>query len=271
MELIGLWVVGGLKMNTLLFTDRMFYSKVQSFHTDHPICQHLEGGRGYFFTPTADMGKKHAQRGLDEQPVIDWVLENFVRGDKAFIDIGSHIGGYAVQAASKAAHVHAFECFPVSFHYLCANIALQGVHFSVQAHQVALSNKEGVAMCQNRTTIQADGGGNGLVRFPRDEQLGVSTVQVPTRTLDSYGLTNVGFIKIDVEGHEKEVLEGAVETLKANQYPPFLFESWYPDSNEDHLIPRGKLREDLFAYITSLGYKIHAVQGYHEIFLAVHP
>jgi FkbM family methyltransferase len=260
-----------LKMNTLLFTDRMFYSKTHSLQSDHPVCQNLEGGNGYFFTPTPEMGKKHAQQGLDEQPVIDWVLENFVRGDKVFVDIGAHIGGYTVQAAQKAAHVHAFECFPVSFHYLCANIALHGLHFSVDTHQVALSNKEGTALCQNRTNIQADGGGNGLTRFERDDRLNVATVQVVSRTLDSYGLTNVGFIKIDVEGHEKEVLEGAVETLKANHYPPFLFESWYPNPQQEHLIPMGKLREELFAYITSLGYKINAVHGYHEIFLAVHP
>lgn len=249
----------------------MFYSKVQSFPSDSPVCQRIEGGDGYFFAPTAEMARKHAQRGLDEQPVIDWVLDNFIKKDTVFVDIGSHIGGYAVQAARKGAHVHAFECFPVSFHHLCANIALQGLHFSIDAHKVALSNQEGTAQCQNRETIQADHQGNGIARFPRDEGFGVPSVSVPMRTLDSYRLVNVGFLKIDVEGHEKEVLEGAVETLQSNQYPPFLFESWHPNPQEDHLIPRGKLREELFAFIRSLGYIIHSVRGYHEIFLAVHP
>jgi hypothetical protein len=34
------------------------------------------------------------------------------------------------------------------------------------------------------------------------------------KTLDSFNLTNVGFVKIDVEGHEVAVLEGGLNTLK---------------------------------------------------------
>jgi hypothetical protein len=34
------------------------------------------------------------------------------------------------------------------------------------------------------------------------------------KTLDSFKLTNVGFVKIDVEGHEEAVLHGGLETLK---------------------------------------------------------
>lgn len=40
------------------------------------------------------------------------------------------------------------------------------------------------------------------------------------RTLDSFKFDNIGFIKIDVEGHELKVLKGAVETLK--KYSPTL-------------------------------------------------
>ena len=38
-------------------------------------------------------------------------------------------------------------------------------------------------------------------------------MEVPVRTLDSFGLTSVGFIKIDVEGHELAVLQGACKTI----------------------------------------------------------
>jgi len=47
-----------------------------------------------------------------------------------------------------------------------------------------------------------------------DEHI-TKTVQV--RTLDSFGLRDVSFIKIDVEGHELEVLRGARETLMASR------------------------------------------------------
>lgn len=249
----------------------MYYTKIKSFTTDQPICQKLEGGKDCYFVQHADIVRHYSQRDLDEQPVIDWVMNNFVKSDKVFVDIGAHIGEYSLQAARKAAHVHSFECYPKSFNYLCANIALQNLHFSIDTHRVALSNKEGVAQCQNRDNIQADGGGNGIVRFNRDSNYDVPMINVPMRTLDSYGLTNIGFIKIDVEGHEKQVLEGATETLRANHYPPFIFESWYPDGREDHLVPKTELRRELFEYIHSLGYVIHPIHGFYEIFLAVHP
>jgi hypothetical protein len=42
----------------------------------------------------------------------------------------------------------------------------------------------------------------------------IESVMVNMATLDSFGLTNVGFIKIDVEGHEEAVLHGGLQTLK---------------------------------------------------------
>jgi FkbM family methyltransferase len=182
------------------------------------------------------------------------------------VDIGAHMGMYSLSISPHAKHVYAFECSPKSFNYLCANIALQDQHYNVDKFNVALSNQEGVARYYIRDP--RDGGANGISKFALDETNNTPYVEVPTRTLDSYKLKNVGFIKIDVEGHEKQVLEGALETLQTNGYPPFLFESWVPSS--DDTIPKTDLREELFAYIKSIGYEIHNVHGWPEEFLAVY-
>jgi hypothetical protein len=42
----------------------------------------------------------------------------------------------------------------------------------------------------------------------------IETVAAPMKSLDSFNLTNVGFVKIDVEGHEEAVLKGGLKTLK---------------------------------------------------------
>jgi hypothetical protein len=42
----------------------------------------------------------------------------------------------------------------------------------------------------------------------------VKTINVETKRLDDYNLENVGFIKIDVEGHELKVINGAMRTIK---------------------------------------------------------
>jgi len=78
------------------------------------------------------------------------------------------------------------------------------------------------------------------LRIPKREgrlRLGCATIEpenrlttetenelIEVRTLDSFELTNVGFIKIDAEGHELSVLKGAIETLRTS-HPRLLLEA----------------------------------------------
>jgi FkbM family methyltransferase len=245
----------------------MYYCRVESFNTEKPVYEKLEGGKDYYFFVESRVAKDYVTTGLYEKSIINWVMDNFVKEDKACLDIGAHMGHYTMNMARKAKRVYAFECSPKSFNYLCANIALQDLNYTVDKFNVALSNKEGTAKYYIRD--KGDGGANGIAKFSLDDTKNTPYVEVPTKTLDSFGLKNIGFIKMDVEGHEKEVLEGAVNTLKENDYPPFIFESWIP-TNDDSDIPRRKLREELFEYIRSLGYEIIPVSGWPEEFLAVY-
>ena len=83
-----------------------------------------------------------------------------------------------------------------------------------------------------------------------------------------HDLKKISFIKIDVEGHEKSVLLGAKQTLKNNNYPPILFESWAPGEHSEHDLEYIiNLRKELFKVIENYGYSIHEWSS--EIFLAV--
>ena len=236
----------------------MYHIKVESYDSEEPLYTKLKGGDCTLFVPEARVAKDYFRTGLYERDYIQWAYDNFVKEDKSCIDIGAHIGIYTLEFAKKAKHVYSFECSPKSFNYLCANILLRDLSYKVTKFNTALSDKEGFTDYYIRDPN--DGGGNGISGFDVDVKNQIPTIQVPMKPLDLYGLTNVNFIKIDVEGHEEFVLRGAVKTLEENDYPKILFESW-PDRYETASVPATQLRKSLFEYIQSLEYKITQVNG----------
>ena len=231
----------------------MYLIKEKSYNTDVPVYMKLPNSDNAMFIPEARVAKDYFNTGFYERGYVDWSVDNFITNDKNVIDIGAHIGWYTVALAKRAKHVFSFECSPKSFNYLCANIALNELDYKVTKYNCALSNETGTTPYYIRDPN--DGGGNGISKFEYDNIKNTPHIDVPKNTLDSYNLTNVGFIKIDVEGHEKEVLEGSVETIKNNNYPKILFESW-DEHQEKNNFPAIKLRQELFDFIKSLGYNI---------------
>jgi FkbM family methyltransferase len=197
--------------------------------------------------------------GEPERDVIEWAA-TFLDPTKAFLDIGSHVGSYTFNYATRCAAVHAFEPQLDILHMLCGGIALNGFE-NVFPYPTALANRGDKDGCMLRR-ISADGGGSSIVQLPHNE-LGSSS-EVNCCTLDSLDLIQVGFIKIDVEGAEALVVDGGRNTLHVNGYPPILFECWPHDWFQD-------AKDVLLMMLTDLGYSVRAVPNTRELFLAEHP
>jgi len=147
--------------------------------------------------------RKHLRKG---EPELKF-LPQIVPRDRIAIDIGANKGVYTHLLARLAQGVEAFEPNPKIYRILTRTLPK-----NVVAHQVALSDKVGTA----ELIVPMYGGGfsNQTASLnPRKRNEGAGVVKVAQRTLDSYGFTNVGFIKIDVEGFEAAVLAGARETI----------------------------------------------------------
>jgi len=212
------------------------------------------------FFPELSVAKWFAKDGMAERGVIYWCLENFIKQDKVFLDIGAHVGTYTLVCAPQAKHTYSFECSPKTFCYLAANLALHGLEEKVSPNSCALGELEGSFDYIIRSK---DGGGNGIKAL-NDGDAGLPKVKVQVRTLDSFHIESVGFIKIDVEGAELEVLKGARETLD-KWGPPILFESWGEWKTD---VDSKGLRTQLFSYLASIGYRIQPVSGVRDTFLA---
>jgi FkbM family methyltransferase len=114
--------------------------------------------------------------------------------------------------------VLAFEPLPSMQEHLRAHFGRR-----LQLYPVALSDTDGQVVIRLPT-----GNPSWATIDPRNAldlagDIPIDVMTVPTRRLDGYGFAGVGFIKIDVEGHEERVLRGGVETLRENR-PALLVE-----------------------------------------------
>lgn len=170
-------------------------------------------------------------------------LHKYVRNDGIAIDVGASSGVYAYHLSRMARTVYAFEPMPEYAERIrrlrIGNILVENVALSSQEGQAKLR----IPLVSSQT--EDKGMASLEPRAVTDQQLS-RIVEVPMHRLDDYGLRNVSFIKIDVEGHEEEVLEGGRETI-ARDRPCLLLEI------EERHNPGGLKRID--NHLSALGYE----------------
>lgn len=141
------------------------------------------------------------------------------------IDAGSCVGYYAMNLARKVGSsgvVHAFEPDPRNHERLVRNCVLNGLDGRVITNRIALSNAGGPALLHIRP---GQSGAATLAGFG-DGRAGAEPVRTDTIDdyVERYAIRRVDFAKIDVGGHELEVLEGACRTLKGRSIHRLLIE-----------------------------------------------
>lgn len=178
-------------------------------------------------------------------------------GDVVF-DVGAHFGTYAMIAAwrgGRAGRVVAYEPCVLTRAYLLRHLAWNGVAERVLVRDVCCGAVPGVVPFYAHPTIPE--GINGLL--PAD---GLVETRVPCTTLDDE-VTALGLVpslvKIDVEGAEIDVLQGARHLL--DTHAPRLLVSLHPS----RLAERGLASEDALALLRSHGYSTTIVEQDYEL------
>jgi FkbM family methyltransferase len=170
-------------------------------------------------------------------------LPLLVAARRTALDVGANEGLYTYALARWFDRVEAFEPLPES----AAVIEAYGAR-NVRVHRVALAARSGNGVLH----VPVEGDTVNSQRASLTGRGAGREVPVPLETIDHYGFENVSFIKIDVEGHELDVLQGAAATLAA-QRPVLLVEI------EQRHLPFPMRR--VFEFLQDRGYHGYFVEG----------
>lgn len=184
-----------------------------------------------YFAKDEYVGKSVHYYGEYNPDETEKILELATPG-KLCLDIGANIGCISMALAASGFETIAFEPQPEVYKLLAKNHVGRNIHSALGATTGT------VPMPKVQYSARGNFGGLGIGMTSMYGQY-----QVPLTTLDSFEFENVGFIKIDVEGFETEVLKGAEATI--GKYKPILY------IEDDRIELRTQLRDK----ITSLGYK----------------
>ncbi len=207
-----------------------------------------------FFFPEGFLLKRRLQRSIkrnDEQEIN--LVKKFIKSGTDSIDVGVYRGVYSYEMSKYSEKVHSFEPNPIIFKYINKNLKkfIKNIHL----YNFALSN-------QNKTInlkIPIRNSNSNKEIFEEYYEMGKATIhnennfenyenfEIQTKKIDELNFDNkISFIKIDVEGHELEVIEGEKNTIKRDK-PVLLVEI-------EKQYTKKEVAESI-NFINSLGYK----------------
>lgn len=151
--------------------------------------------------PRIRLAKRAMQAWYWGEPELRLLPYLFNRND-CVVDVGANYGVYSWHAWSRAKKVIAFEPQPELVAFLQRALGPK-----VRVEHAALSESAGDVVLR----VPIDRMQDGRATLEEDNDLGLlpaHEIQVSCRRLDDYDLDRIGFIKIDVEGHELAVING---------------------------------------------------------------
>jgi FkbM family methyltransferase len=183
------------------------------------------------------------------------LLESLLSENSLVIDAGANIGCTSLLFASIASRVISFEPSPTTFKFLTRNVDRSGFS-NIELHNCALGATPGVSRLSFAANNRSGGFISDKVKASAghvEEVIRITTLDAVVRELK---IPHVDFIKIDVEGFEKSVLEGAQQVLQRDR-PAVVLElnHWCLNAFQRICVP------DFLDYLGRIFPRLLAVEG----------
>ncbi len=199
----------------LLFDDAEIAAYLEAFPiADYRIAEVAGVGRFYVDDNPANV-KRRLRMGRPWEPHVLRELARYLAPGDTALDVGAHIGSVTVPMARMVGPegtVYAFEPQRKIYRELVYNLELNEIANAIPL-RFALSSRAGIV--EMDAVVERDG----------RVSVGEGGDAVEARTIDSFGFSDVALMKIDVEGHEADVLRGAERTIDAS-HPVIVIEIW---------------------------------------------
>ncbi|MEJ7610056.1 MAG: FkbM family methyltransferase [Ferruginibacter sp.] len=181
--------------------------------------------------------------------IVDWeefnLIKDLVRRNDHCLDIGANMGFYTIWLSKFTEKTISFEPDNKNFQRLSSNIRLNGLTHST-ALNIAVGTDEGpVNFTNNRD-------GENHISLSGNTDTGTVQCRRLDNVLTEHDITRVRYMKIDVEGFELAVLEGANDLLREKRVDIIQVEI------NAALVNSGASVTGLLEFISSHGYKLYS-------------
>ncbi len=176
---------------------------------EYVVCETPSQGKFYVEPQINDSIKNILRSHQSWEPHVLATINQYVKSGTVVLDIGAHIGTFTIalaRATGENGTVYAFEPQRKIYRELRKNCELNGVA-NVVCHRIAVGDQPQIIE-MDKETYPGSEGSTGI---------GAGGDAAEMRTIDSFHLKNVSFIKIDVERSEEQVLDGMVNTILENK------------------------------------------------------
>lgn len=241
---------------------------VETYEKNPPIYVVEADGHRLALVTTTRNAEWRAQHFFDAEPATNRWLAQMTQDD-VFFDVGANLGVYALWAAkTTGASVYAFEPESQNYGVLNANIRQNRLSDRIKAYCLAIGNGlqvdllhlsqfsagaalHGVTVPRNTQDVYAE----GFTEFKPAHSQG--TILVSIDLLITWGLPRPTFMKVDIDGLEHHVVQGARELLESGTLRSLLVET-----NRNLAEHR-----DMIEHIIGFGYALDENDGENLLFL----
>jgi FkbM family methyltransferase len=179
-------------------------------------------------------------------------LKRILRNDDVFLDIGANVGWYTLLASTiidSHGHIYAFEPHRPTVEYLQRTVALNNLNSLIDVYPIGLAKESKTELL---AWVAGTGNGGAASLGGNSVLQGMNTQSIEVRPLDSLGIARVNVIKIDVEGAELLVMEGATRILDRDR--PIVMSEVLPGQLQR---VSGCTPEDYFGYFACRHYRAY--------------